>query len=147
MAKLYLDTGALVKLYIYEPGSEWVQKKIAGATSLPINSLQLSELKNAILAAAGRGIIEQAAMHKTLRNLDEDLEAGRFSRENPDWGAVWQRADSLASAHTPEVLCRTLGILHVALAELMAVDKVITGDRRQADLCDRISLDVELVKF
>lgn len=147
MPKLYLDTGALVKLYVYEPGSDWVQAKVADAGVLPMNSLQLTELKNAILAAGGRGAIELTAMHRTLRNLEEDLEAGRFLRVNPDWAAVWQRADVLAFSYTQKILCRTLDILHVALAELLAVDKIITGDQRQADLCEQLSLSVERIEL
>lgn len=147
MSKIYLDTGALVKLYILESGSEWVQERAREASALPINPLQITELKNAVLAAGGRGLIEPAAMHKTLKNFEEDLQMGRFLRETPDWRDVWQRADALAFSYTGEILCRTLDILHVALAERMAVDRVITGDPRQAALCDRIRLAVERIEY
>ncbi len=53
-----------------------------------------------------------------------------------------KRADALAVNHTGEILCRTLDILHVALAELAGAGVVVTGDRRQAALCERIGLEV-----
>ena len=142
MAKFYLDTGALVKLYIIEPRSEWVQKQVSRQGLIPLNPLQLSELTNAILAAEGRGIISIGAMQKTLRNLDQDIHAGRFARETPDWTGVWEQADQLARAHTQKLLCRTLDILHVAIARLTAADLFITGDKRQAALCRKIGLAV-----
>ncbi len=40
MAKIYFDTGALVKLYIVEPGSTFVQNKARRAEVIPINPLQ-----------------------------------------------------------------------------------------------------------
>jgi PIN domain nuclease of toxin-antitoxin system len=51
MHKLYLDTGALVRLYIIEQGSEFVQKTAQSANILPIQTLQITELRNALHAA------------------------------------------------------------------------------------------------
>ncbi len=142
MLKFYLDTGALVKLYILEPGSEWVQLQISDKCRLVLNPLQQSEMTNAILAAGGRGFISSSAMRKTLRNFDQDLQEGRFLREMPEWSDVWKRTDQLAREHTPKVLCRTLDILHVAIAGLTGSDVFITGDKRQIALCNKIAIPV-----
>lgn len=142
MATVYLDTGALVKLYVVEDGSDFVQKRAARAAFLPINPLQTTELRNAVLAAGGRGAITPAAARDTLANFDEDLEAGYFQRIHPDWEKLWARADELARRHTPRVLCRTLDILHVAAAEQCGADQIITGDRRQQRLAKATGLSV-----
>jgi len=68
MRKLYLDTGALVKLYVVEPGSEFVQDKAEKADGLPLNPLQELELRNALLAAHGRGWMDKNALERTMKN-------------------------------------------------------------------------------
>lgn len=140
MSKIYFDTGALVKLYIVEPGSRFVQEKAQGAKNIPLNPLQDAELRNAILAAGGRQAIEQEAVRLTLANLDEDIRQGFFVRETLDWPWIWQRANLLARQYTPTLLCRTLDILHVAAAELCVADELVTGDQRQYQLCRAINL-------
>jgi predicted nucleic acid-binding protein len=142
VARLYLDSGVLVKLYIVEPGSAWVQKQASAAGTLPLNPLQLAELTNAILAAGGRGMISREAVRRTLRNLDQDIQAGRMARETPEWSDVWRRVDQLAQEHTHKILCRTLDIIHVAIADITAADLFITGDRRQARLCRALGIRV-----
>lgn len=145
MTKLYLDTGALVKLYIVEAGSEFVQEKARLADCLPLNPLQELELRNALLAGHGRGWIAREALNGTLENLEEDIRTGYFSKESPDWGFLWKRAGVLAKHHTPGLLCRTLDVLHVAAAEASEVDEVVTGDQRQLKLCRAIGLPVSAI--
>ena len=142
MAKVYFDTGALVKLYVVEHGSTFVQNRARRAGVIPINPLQETELRNAILAAGGRRTISREAMRRSLGNLDEDLEAGVFTRETPDWAWIYRRADLLAHQYTPRFLCRTLDILHVAAAELSGADQIVTGDQRQQKLAKAIGMSV-----
>lgn len=142
---LYLDTSALVKLYIAEPGSEELQARCHLAEDLILCPLQETELRNAILAAGGRGLLNQATMRKTLKNLESDLSAGCYKPHNPDWPLVWQHSNELAAAYTPKFLCRTLDILHVAIAKTTDCTCLITGDERQLALCEAINLKAERV--
>ena len=128
MAKIYFDTGALVKLYIVEPGSTFVQNKARRAEVIPINPLQETELRK--------------AMRRSLDNFDEDLATGVFTRETPEWPWIYRRADLLARQYTPRFLCRTLDILHVAAAELCGADQIVTGDQRQQKLAKAIGMAV-----
>lgn len=146
MRSIYLDSGALVKLYIVESGSSLVQDNVARADILPLNPLQSSEVQNAILAAHGRGFISAEAMEKTLDNFSADIRAGYFMETVPDWEAVWHRAMILARRHTRTILCRTLDILHVAIADLSDVDEMLTGDRRQHQLGQAIGLPTSLIE-
>lgn len=145
MGKLYLDTGALVKLYVVEPGTEFVQEKAETAEWLPLNPLQELELRNALHAAQGRGWIDPDALRGTLANLEEDIREGYLSRESPDWTLLWRRAGVLAKRHTPQLLCRTLDILHVAAAEATEADEMVTGDQRQRQLCKAIGFPVTAI--
>lgn len=142
MSKLYLDTGALVKLYLVEPGSEFVQDKAEKAACLPLNPLQELELRNALFAASGRGWIDEEVLRGTLGNLEEDIREGYFLRESPDWRPLYKRASVLAKRYTPEFLCRTLDILHVAAAEVSEADELVTGDQRQLKVCRAIGFPV-----
>jgi uncharacterized protein len=142
MSKVYFDTGALVKLYIVESGSEFVQRKARAASSIPLNELQETELRNAIHAAIGRQTISPTAGAMALEHLDSDLRAGVLKQASVDWPPVWSRAAHLGRLHTEKLLCRTLDILHVAAAEACGADLVVTGDLRQFKLCKAAGLPV-----
>lgn len=142
MAKTYFDTGALVKLYIVEQGSEFVQNVARRVGVIHINPLQETELRNAILAAEGRRTISREAARRSLDNLEEDVQAGVFFRESPDWAWIYRRANLMARQYTPRFLCRTLDILHVAAAELSGAERIVTGDQRQQKLARAVGLKV-----
>jgi predicted nucleic acid-binding protein len=142
MAKTYFDTGALVKLYIVESGSTFVQNLAQRSGVISLNPLQETELRNAILAASGRRMISREAARRSLENLDEDLQTGVFYRESPDWAWIYRRADLMARQYTPRFLCRTLDILHIAAAELSGADRIVTGDTRQQKLAKAVGLSV-----
>lgn len=145
MAKTYFDTGALVKLYIVERGSEFVQNVARRVGVIGINPLQETELRNAILAAEGRRTISREAARRSLDNFEEDLQTGVFFRESPDWSWIYRRADLMARQYTPRFLCRTLDILHAAAAEFAGADRIITGDQRQQKLARAVGLKVAKV--
>lgn len=142
MAKTYFDTGALVKLYIVERGSDFVQNIARRTGAIGINPLQETELRNAILAAEGRRTINREAARRSLDNLEEDLQTGVFIRESPEWAWIYRRADIIARQYTPRFLCRTLDILHIAAAELSGAERIITGDQRQQKLARALGLKV-----
>jgi len=141
----YFDSGALVKLYIVEPGSEFVQAKAMAAKLIPLNQLQETEVRNAIHAAVGRNIVSADAANRALEHLAEDIRAGVLAQESPDWPVIWSRAAHLARLHTRKLLCRTLDILHVAAAESCGADLFVTGDARQFKLCKAVGLPAQMV--
>lgn len=145
MTKVYFDTGALVKLYIVETGSAFVERKAQAASLIPLNQLQETELRNAIHAAVGRKTIPAAAGTLALEHLDSDLRSGVLATTSIDWGTTWTRATHLARFDTAKILCRTLDILHVAAAESCGADLFVTGDERQFRLCKAVGLPVARV--
>ena len=145
MTMTYFDSGALVKLYIVEPGSEFVQAKALAAHAISLNQLQETEIRNAIHAAIGRKMISADAGKRALEHLANDIRAGVLVLESPDWSSIWSRAAHLARLHTQKLLCRTLDILHVAAAESCGADLFITGDVRQFKLCKAVGLPAQLV--
>lgn len=146
MSRLYLDTGVLLKLYVVEPGSDEVQRLASTAENLPLNPLQVTELRNALHACHGRKRFKQNALKNTIRNLEEDIAAGVFAMESPAWSLVFHRAQEMAGLWTSQLFCRTLDILHVALAEQSDSDCLVTGDKRQHALCKKIGMDAVLIE-
>ena len=118
----YFDSGAQVKLYIIEPGSEFVQAKAMAAKLIPLNQLQETEVRNVIHAAVGRNMVSADGAKRALEHLADDTRAGVLAQESPDWPAILGRAAHLARLHTRRLLCRTLDILHVAAAESSGAD-------------------------
>ena len=141
----YVDSGALAKLYIVEPGSAQVQESVEGWRRLSVNSLQESELRNAIEAAAGREVVRPGSADGAVSHFEHDIRAGRLIPREHDWEHVWRRTMELSKKYTREILCRTIDIVHVALAEKEEAGTMVTGDRRQAELCRRIGLEVTFI--
>lgn len=146
MNRLYLDSGVLVKLYVAESGSREVQKAIESVTRLYLNQLQEAELRNALWAAGGRGQLEARAVDRVIGFIDEDFRKGRLISREVLWDRAWKRAIDFAANYTRDVLCRTLDILHVAIAVEQKAEIMITGDRRQAELCKRVGLPMTWIE-
>ncbi len=139
MKRLYLDSGALVKLYVFEPGSEAVQAAVVDVPQLSLNPLQETEVRTAIHAAAGRGLLDPAAGGRALAFFDQDIVDGRWVRSECNWDHIWELTRSLSDLHASATLCRTLDLLHIAIAQADHAVGLITGDKRQAEVCRRIA--------
>ncbi len=142
---IYLDTSALIKLYIQEPGSAEVQALLASQSyPLPVWELHEMEFVNAL---------RLKVFWKEVSNADADAQMAHFNRRQasglyfmPEIG----RSDLLdrylhLSTHTPALGCRTLDILHVAAAVLLKVGLFMTFDQRQAQLATLAGLTVHPV--
>jgi predicted nucleic acid-binding protein len=127
---VYLDTSALLKLYLMEQGSEWVQSQVASQEDpLPVWELQEAELTNAL----------------RLKVYWNDISArkarGLYVFPNLDRPALMNRFREL-SRHTMELGTRTLDVLHVACACELRVARFISFDSRQLTLAARCGLAV-----
>ena len=139
--KVYLDTSALIKLYIIENGSAFINKITAeNAVPLPVWDLHIIEFHNALKLKVFRGELtaEEAGHLSTL--FKERKKAGIYYTPELD------RKDhtDLCLKYTdfsPLFGCRSLDIMHVAAAALFKVDQFITFDSRQADLAKKVGLN------
>jgi predicted nucleic acid-binding protein len=135
----YLDTGCLVKLYYPEPQSPQVIAAIAGK---PVCFTPLHELEfvNALhlKVFAKSATTAQVASARAL--VEGDLRSGVLVVVGAAWDGVFRAAVELAERHTGLVGCRSLDILHCALAKTLAVDEFITTDARQKQLASMMGL-------
>ena len=139
---LYLDTSALLKLYVREAGSEWVQQEIESQDEpLPLWEIQEMELHNALMLKVFRGELSEEDATRQI-----DLLRGRKVK-----GLYYvpeiRRAQLMGdfrklSALTSELGCRTMDILHVACALQLKPSRFISFDNRQLGLAHKAGLSV-----
>ena len=139
---IYLDTSALVKLYLLETDSHVVQDLIAAQNDpLPIWELQEMELTNALRLKVFWGEISLEDSNRQLELFEQRKEKGHYYFPDLDRAAFFTTFQRL-SAHTPELGCRTLDIMHVACAVLLAPELFVSFDSRQRQLAAKAGLVV-----
>jgi predicted nucleic acid-binding protein len=139
---LYLDTSALLKLYIREQGSEAVQAKVASQDlPLPIWEIQEMELINALRLKAFWQEITATQAETQIELFQKRRRQGFYyfpDIERPDLMNTFRRL----SAETPRLGCRTMDILHVACAIEISATEFLTFDQRQHSLALHAGLKV-----
>ena len=139
---LYLDTSALLKLYLREAGSEAVQSLIESQDiPLPVWEIQEAELINALRLKAFWKEITPAQAEAQIQLFEERRRRGFYEFpeiHRSDLMTVFRRL----SAETPRLGCRTMDILHVACAVHLGVTAFLTFDVRQSALALHAGLHV-----
>lgn len=140
----YIDTSILVKLYATEANSLAADDLVLTFdTPLPLTLLQELELRNALRLKQARGELTSHAAAGAERDLQSDIDLGRFKQTPCDAEVIFRRAETLSKAHAAATMCRTLDILHVATAVAIECRQFASFDRRQRDLARRAGLKVQ----
>lgn len=139
--KIYLDTSALIKLYIFEEGSESVNKIITdNAAPLPVWDLHLIEFHNALKLKIFRNeLTEQEASHLSIL-FTERKKTGIYYTPELDRKDHTELCLEFTD-FSAELGCRSLDIMHVAAASLFKADRFITFDSRQSALAEKVGLN------
>ena len=139
---LYLDTSALLKLYLREQGSEWVQEQVESQSDpLPIWELQEAELTNALRLKVFWRDITAAQADGQLAHFRSRKERGQYVFPHLDRAALMERFRQL-SRHSMKIGTRTLDVMHVACASEIHADAFISFDERQCELAKLAGLKV-----
>jgi predicted nucleic acid-binding protein len=139
---LYLDTSALLKLYLLEEGSEWVHQEVVHQQDpLPVWEIQEAELINAFRLKVFWGELSLEQADEQLLLFQSRKARGQIQFPYLDRSSLMERF-RLLSQHTAELGCRTLDILHVACAVELNVDCFLTFDLRQQSLAQKAGLPV-----
>ena len=136
---IYLDTGCLVKLYYPEPDSHLVAARVAGKVVCysPLHEL---EFTNALHQKVFRGQATPAQVAAASALVAADLSTGVLRRVPFSWDAVYQEAVALSRSYTASTGCRSLDILHCALAQATGAHDFVSTDGRQIQLASVIGL-------
>jgi len=136
---IYLDTGCLVKLYFPEPDSARVAALVAGQ-ALVYSGLHELEVTNALELKVFRkeAVLKQAQATRDL--IATDVRAGILHAPTLAWSDIWLAASELARKHSRTLGCRSLDILHCAVAAQLDVAGFVTTDRRQRRLAAKLGM-------
>lgn len=93
---LYLDTSALVKLYVEEPGSTAVAAGVERATAVATARVTYAEARATFARLAREGELTGADLRQVVRELDEEW--GMYGIVDVS-DAVVRRAGALAERH------------------------------------------------
>ena len=140
---IYLDTSALIKLYIREDGSEAVQRLVESQDDpLPIWELQEAELINALRLKVFWGDISDSQADDQIALFDDRKRRGLYHTPLIDRAEVNTTFRRL-SRETSRFGCRTMDILHVACALQLSPNAFISFDQPQRSLSEHANLHVE----
>lgn len=144
---IYIDTSAIVKLYIREPDSQDVSKWLTKNNEpVPMTRLIELELINAFKLKGFRKEINNDDFQNICRRLKDHEEKGVYYRPQLDWFVVFSNTLELSKNHTSKIGSRSLDILHVATALFLKADKLLTFDDRQGQLARLAGLNIETIQ-
>jgi len=106
---LYLDTSALVKLYVEEPGAGDVRRRVREADVVTTSRIAYPEARAALARRRREGGITEAELRRAVTDLDRDLRAIAVVELS---AAVARTAGLLAERHR----LRGLDAIHLASA-------------------------------
>lgn len=118
---LYLDTTALVKLFVVEEGTEVVERAIQEARSVATSVLTYPEARSAFARLARRDRLSTEAHRIAVTFLQQDL-AGYQLQNIEDW--ILSLAGNLAEKHG----LGALGALHLATALFVPKGRPVAED-------------------
>jgi predicted nucleic acid-binding protein len=138
--KIYIDSSAIVPIYVPEEFSGRARREARAATQVPFTPLHRIEVSNAFHLLCGRGQLSPAELRSVLVWLEDDLAAHRLAHVHLDFERLFARADQLVIAYSTRLLCRSLDILHVACALQLECTRFVTADDRQLALAKAVGL-------
>ena len=127
---IYLDTGCLLKLYYPEPNSAAVAAAVSGK-AIAFTALHELETMTALQLKRFRGEATAEQAEAAMNLVREDLTSGKLAQSPVNWPEALQNAVELARVHAVASGCRSLDILHCAVALAMGADEFVSSDSRQ----------------
>jgi uncharacterized protein len=137
---LYLDSSALVKLYLPEPESDDLNRLLVGRFDVVVSDLAVTEIVSSLCRRRREGSVTTAVVSGLHRALLEHIEAG-----------VYRRVELIPAAHREaerllvslgNVPLRAADALHLALALGAEAASLLTWDQRLGAAARAIGLGV-----
>lgn len=141
---LYADTSLLVSYYVNDANSARAQALIQAAIDpLVFTGLHRLELRNALELGVFRQLLTTAQSQAACNDVERDIRAGRLFLQPVNWVPVFRAAAQLAARYSGGLGCRSLDILHVAVARNLTTTQFLSFDGRQRSLAQRLGLNVK----
>jgi predicted nucleic acid-binding protein len=140
--KTYVDSSALVAIYVPERFSKTARRSVRAVPQIPFTQLHELEVRNAFELLVGRALITREECRAIQAQLDADLDSQRLARVSLDLDRVFTSASDLSLTYTAKVLTRSLDLLHVAAAQAMMCRRLVSADDRQLRVAKAAGLAV-----
>ena len=139
--RAYIDTSALAKWYLNEPGSQAFVSFLQGLDSAVISSLTGIEMRSLLSRRRRMGDLTAELESVLFAAFVEDIERGWLQMVPVD-DARYAEASNLIARH-PEHALRTLDALHLVQAVHTGVSLLATADGVMAGAARDMGLKVE----
>jgi len=137
----YLDTSALAKWYLNEPGSEAFVSFLQGLDSAVISSLTQTEMRSLLSRRRRMGDLSAELESLLFATFLEDIDRGWLQRY-PFNDARFAEASNLIARY-PDQPLRTLDALHLTLAAQAGIPMLATADAVMAETGSLLGFAVE----
>ena len=128
----YYDTGVLVPFYVSEAFSDAIAAYIEGrAEAVPISLFHRLELENALRLKIFRGEIGEDRCLAILQKIETNIRDGMLVLRPVNWINALEKASCTGARATAKTGCRTLDLIHVAIAAQWGCSVFVTADDRQ----------------
>jgi predicted nucleic acid-binding protein len=142
----YFDTSVITKWYLPEPDSgAALRTRARFALPVVLTHLHRVELVTAWHLKVFRNEIPRGIVELALGHVEADVVAGLWELPVYDLVDVYSQAESISRQHTAMLGARSLDVLHVAAAIILAASAFITDDDRQARLARAAGLRVTML--
>ena len=126
---LYLDTSALAKLYVQEPGSDALDTALTGRRDLLISELALTELTSALARRVRERQITAPIGRRIYQQILRDVRAGEY-RLLDLTSSTHREAERLLLTIGSHAPLRAADSLHLATAALADARALVTFDHQ-----------------
>jgi predicted nucleic acid-binding protein len=137
---MYIDTSALVKLYVAEPDSDACEAIVLGS-ALVSSRLLYCEFNSALLAKVQRGIISAEFKIEVWQEFEKDITTRKIQLVSLDDMLVKEATELLSELH-PDVALRTLDAIHLATYLSVETGPLFTTDQRMRHAAAHLGLPV-----
>ena len=129
---IYYDTGALVPIYVDEVFSEAVNDfSTSRAVPIPFSLFHRLEFENALRLKLFRKEIDEERLNRILSDIGDDLNSYHLVLRPVNWIDALEKVRAIGAQVTAKTGCRTLDLIHVAIAIHWGCQTFLTADERQ----------------
>lgn len=137
---IYLDTSALLKRYIMEPGSAAFEDFFAANAPFHSSRLTLVETRSALARRRRIGQITRKLESDAFEELRTDIQDGALVIHALNDSHATHALDVLSKI--PKVPLRTLDALHLSVAQEIGATKFATSDKNQGEAACLIGFEL-----
>ena len=137
---VYLDTSALAKWYLNEPGSEAFVAFIQAVGMAVISTLTRTEIRSLLARRRRMGELDASLESVIYATFQDDVSSGHLLLYAVDDERLEEAANLIA--RYPEFPLRTLDALHLAVARHWGIEAIATADAVMANAASGMGFKV-----